>query len=82
MNPTKVQTDTKRNPETVYDDNPSSKWFPRGLWTGLQIDMNPAKVQTDTKRNPEIDFDDNLSRKYTQENTGQDYTEIWTQLKC
>ena len=38
--------------------------------------MNPAKVQTDTKRNPEIDFDDNLSRKYTQENNGQDYTEI------
>ena len=25
MNPTKVQTDTKRNPETVQDDNPGSK---------------------------------------------------------
>ena len=62
MNPTKVQTDTKRNPETVYDDNQSSKWFPRDLWTGLQIDIKPAKVHTDTKINPETDFDDNLSR--------------------
>ena len=25
MNPTKVQTATKRNPETVQDDNPGSK---------------------------------------------------------
>ena len=63
MNPFKVQTDTKRNPETVNDDKPSSKWFPRDLWTGLQSDMNAAKVHTNTKRNPETDFDDNLIRK-------------------
>ena len=31
MNPTKVQTDNKRNPETVYDENPSSVlvWYTR-----------------------------------------------------
>ena len=63
MNPTKVQTDTKKNPETIFDDNPSSKWLPRDLWTGLQIDMNQTKVQTDTKRNPKTYFDDNLGKK-------------------
>ena len=61
MNPAKVLTDTKMNPETVYDDNPSSKWFPRDLLTGLQSDMNPTKAQTDIKRNPETVYDENPS---------------------
>ena len=61
MNPAKVKSDTKRNPETDFDDNLSKKSYPREKWTRLHCDMNPAKVLTDTKRNTETVYDDNPS---------------------
>ena len=44
MNPAKVNTDTKRNRETDFDDNLSRKLYPREYWTKLHFDMNQAKV--------------------------------------